>query len=228
MLLFVHDKVRSMDSSKANSDDDDDDDRKWKSFFKLAHIWVIDSSNINLEECVLKSVQNVFVAKLLKEESFFSLQKNVKCKFFDKKQKKSYRKQKFDLFWTQSSLPNFPKRFCTILCGTLLKPCKLTLRADTTNSYKFSPDLGAVHKSRRQNCRSEVYTFLPVGWSTFSSELSWTPKTHPNDSRAAAWTKQQQSCYLVVFFEFNSAFGRYRYWLVAIAKPSFSSWMILK
>ena len=26
MLLFVHDKVRSMDSSKANSDDDDDDD----------------------------------------------------------------------------------------------------------------------------------------------------------------------------------------------------------
>ena len=69
MLLFIHDKVRSMDSSKANSDDDDDD-RKWKSFFKLAHIWVIDSSNINLEECVLKSVQNVFVAKLLKEESF--------------------------------------------------------------------------------------------------------------------------------------------------------------
>ena len=77
-----------MDSSKANSDDDDDD-RKWKSFFKLAHIWAIDSSNINLEECVLKSVQNVLVAKLLKEESFFLYKKNVKCKFLDKKQKKS-------------------------------------------------------------------------------------------------------------------------------------------
>ena len=92
--------------------------------------------------------------------------------------------------------------------------------------YKFSPDLGAVHKSRRQKCRSEVYTFLRVGWGTFSSELSWTPKTHPNDSRATAWPKQQQSCYLVVFFEFNSAFGRNRHWLVLIAKPSFSSWMI--
>ena len=91
-MFIVHDKVRSMDSSKANSDDDDDDDddddRSIKSFFKQAHNWVIDSSNINLEECDLKSVQNVFVAKLLKEESFFSLQKMSNVNFFTKSKKK--------------------------------------------------------------------------------------------------------------------------------------------
>ena len=102
-----------MDSSKANSDDDDDDDddRSIKSFFKQAHNWVIDSSNINLEECVLKSVQNVLVAKLLKEESFFSLQKNVKCKFLDKKQKKVIENRIFSFFGRKVVCLTFRKGF---------------------------------------------------------------------------------------------------------------------
>ena len=42
-------------------------------------------------------------------------------------------------------------------------------------------------------------------------------------------TKRQQSCHLVEFLVFNSAFGRYRHWLIWIASPyPAACWIMVK
>ena len=58
----------------------------------------------------------------------------------------------------------------------------------------------------------EVHGFLRQMGHLFFSESSWKPKTQPNDRRAAVWLS---------FLVFNSAFGRYRHWLITNTSYSF-------
>ena len=57
---------------------------------------------------------------------------------------------------------------------------------------------------------------LRVGWDTFSSESSWTPKTQPNDNGAAVW------------LSFWCSTRPDRHWFLLIAKPLSSSWTMVK
>ena len=73
------------------------------------------------------------------------------------------------------------------------------------------------------NFTRHAYHFRSRTWVRERNIYGFRPCTPEYELNTKNSTKQQQSCRLGEFLVFNSAFGRYRHWLVLITKPSSSS-----